>query len=70
MKPGAHGELEITLEPKELDDKLGEVLDAIGAFEPKLPKGISISALGGDPGAELPGAEPEPVYDAKKRASI
>ena len=26
--------------------------------------------MGGDPGAELPDAEPEPVYDAKRRATI
>ena len=45
--------------------KLGEILDELGKFEPKLPKDVLIPALGGDPAAELPGAEPEPVYGAK-----
>jgi Dyp-type peroxidase family len=74
MKPDGRDapveELEILLKPKELNEKLADVLDEIGKLEPELPKDVSIPALGGDPGAELPGAEPEPVYDAKKRATI
>jgi Dyp-type peroxidase family len=62
--------LEIPLKPKELNGKLGEVLEEIGKLEPKLPKDILTSPLGGDPGAELPGAEPEPIYGAKARANI
>jgi len=62
--------LEISLKPQELNAKLSDVLDEIGKLEPNLPKDVVISALGGDPGAELPGAEPEPVYDARKRATI
>lgn len=62
--------LEIPLKPRELNGKLGDVLDQLGKLEPKLAKDVLISALGGDPGAELPGAEPEPVYGAKARASI
>jgi Dyp-type peroxidase family len=62
--------LEIPLKPKELDGLLGDVLDQIGTLEPDRPKDILISALGGDPDAELPGAEPEPVYGAKARANI
>ena len=62
--------LEISLRAKELNVKLGDVFDEIGKLEPKLPKDILISVLGGDPGAELPGAEPEPVYGTKARANI
>jgi Dyp-type peroxidase family len=62
--------LEISAKPKELEDQLGDVLDEIGKLEPELPKNVSLSALGGDPGEELPNAEPEPVYDVTKRASI
>jgi Dyp-type peroxidase family len=74
VKPGppdaAIDELEISLKQKELDDKFGDLLDEIGKLEPELPKDVLISALGGDPGSELPDAEPEPVYDAKKRATV
>jgi Dyp-type peroxidase family len=65
--------LELSLEPNEsseADDKLGDALDEIGKVQPALPKDISISALGGDPAAELPGAEAEPVYDLTKRATV
>jgi Dyp-type peroxidase family len=74
MKPGPADApiemLKISIKPQELNEKLSDVLDELGKLELKLPKDVSISALGGDPGAELPGAEPEPVYDAKKRATI
>jgi Dyp-type peroxidase family len=52
------------------DGAVGDVLEEVGKLEPKLPKDVSLSALSGDPAAELPGAEDEPVYDLKKRASI
>jgi len=61
---------EISLEPKELNEKFLAVLKELGELEPKLPKEVMISALGDDPAAELPDAEPEPVYDAKKRGNI
>jgi Dyp-type peroxidase family len=70
MKPESDEPLDISLPAKELDAKLGDLLGFLGTLEPHLLKDVSISALGGDPGAELPGAEPEPVYDAKKRGSI
>ena len=53
-----------------IDDQFGDLMEQIGKLEPGLPKGISISALGGDPAEELPGAEPEPVYDVKRRSNI
>jgi Dyp-type peroxidase family len=53
-----------------VNDQFGDILEEIGKLEPQLPKDISLSALGGDPAAELPGAEPEPVYDVKRRATI
>jgi Dyp-type peroxidase family len=62
--------LEVSLRPKELNEKFLAFLEEIGEHEPELPKDVSISALGGDPGAELAEAEAEPVYDAKKRAAI
>ena len=63
-------ELEISIKPKELNEKFVKVLAQIGELKPELLKDVSIAALGGDPGAEIPGAEPEPVYDAKKRGTI
>jgi Dyp-type peroxidase family len=62
--------LEVSLKPKELNEKFLAVLEELGKLDPELLKNVSITALGGDPGAELPGAEPEPVYDAKKRGNI
>jgi Dyp-type peroxidase family len=62
--------LEVSLKATELNEKFLAVLEQLGKLDPELLKNVSISALGGDPGAELPGAEPEPVYDAKKRGNI
>ena len=50
--------------------KFGHVLDQLGKAEAKLPKHILIPALAGDPDAEIPGAEPEPVYGLKARGNI
>lgn len=63
-------ELDVTIKPKELNEKFEHVLVELGELKLELLKGLSLSALGGDPDAELPGAEPEPIYDATKRRSI
>ena len=62
--------LEIASDSPGLTTKFSGVLDQLGKFEPKLPKHILIPALAGDPGAEIPGAEPEPVYELKARGNI
>jgi Dyp-type peroxidase family len=62
--------LEIAINSPKLTAEFNSVLGDLGKFEPKLLKGILTSALGGDPDAELPGAEPEPVYGVKARANI
>jgi Dyp-type peroxidase family len=62
--------LEIAIDSPVLTAKFNGVIDELGKFEPRLPKDILIPALGGDPDAELPGAEPEPVYGVKERANI
>ena len=62
--------LEIAIDSPALTTKFSGVLHQLGKFEPKLPKHILIPALAGDPGAEIPGAEPEPVYGLKARANI
>lgn len=68
--PDALKPLEIAINSSALTAEFNGVLDELGAFEPKLPKGIVIPALSGDPAAELPDAEAEPVYDLKARANI
>ena len=62
--------LEFTIDSPALTRKFSGVLQTLGKFEPKLPKGILIPALAGDPAAEIPGAEAEPVYDLKARSNI
>jgi Dyp-type peroxidase family len=62
--------LEITLKPQALTAKFIDLIGAIGKLEPLFPKGVLIPGLGGDPAAEIPGAEAEPVYDTKSRANI
>ena len=62
--------LEIATDSRALTAKFNVALQDLGKFEPKLPSGILIPALTGDPAAELPGAEAEPIYDVKQRASI
>jgi Dyp-type peroxidase family len=62
--------LEIAVDSPTLTAKFNSVLEELKEFEPRLPKDILIPALGGDPDAELPGAEPEPVYGVKARANI
>lgn len=45
-------------------------LNKIGTVPVELPSRLLLPILGGDPGAEVPGAEPEPVYNAAARADI
>jgi Dyp-type peroxidase family len=74
MNPGGPDtpieELEVSLKPKELNEKFLAVLEQIGELGPELPKDVLIPALGADPNAELADAVTEPVYDAKKRGNI
>jgi Dyp-type peroxidase family len=63
-------ELDVPIESKALNRKLGSVLGEIAKLGVTLPKDILLPALSGDPGAELPGAELEPIYDANARANI
>ncbi|HEU4834240.1 MAG TPA: Dyp-type peroxidase [Pyrinomonadaceae bacterium] len=62
--------LELEINSKAVASKFNVALEALGKFEPKFPSGIILPALTGDPGAEIPGADAEPVYDAKQRATI
>ncbi|MFL5543016.1 MAG: Dyp-type peroxidase, partial [Longimicrobiaceae bacterium] len=62
--------LEIRFAKKELDARAAEALKAVEDLHVELPKEVLVSAIGGDPGAEVPGAEPEPVYDAAARGDI
>ena len=61
IKPDALEPLEIAIDSPSLTAKFNVALQDLGKFEPKLPSGILIPALTGDPAAELPGAEAEPV---------
>jgi Dyp-type peroxidase family len=63
-------ELDVPIESKPLNRKLGSVLHEIAKLDVTVPKDILLPALSGDPGAELPGAEQEPIYDATARANI
>lgn len=69
-KPDAFEPLEIALNSVGVAAKFNGVLQELTELEPTFPKGILIPALTGDPAAEIPGAEPEPVYDLKARANI
>lgn len=62
--------LELEVNTQAVASKFNLALEALGKFETKFPGGILLPALTGDPGAEIPGAEAEPVYDAKQRATI
>ena len=62
--------LEITLKPQAVNAKFIDLISVLGKLEPLLPKGVLVAGLGGDPAAEIPGAEAEPVYDTKARANI
>lgn len=70
IKPDTRETLDIAISSPALNTKFNVVLQDLGKFEPKLPSGILIPALAGDPAAELPGAEAEPVYDLRQRANI
>lgn len=68
----------LPLEPPVVTPKLAQKLveKQVAALLPSLhelvkpPGGVLVPALGGDPGAEVPGAEAEPVYGTKARATI
>ncbi len=63
-------ELEITIKQKELETQFHEVLEDLPKVEIALPKDVLIPILGSHFGDDVPGAEPEPVYDPKARANI
>jgi Dyp-type peroxidase family len=52
-----------------LDLSFAKIAGAVAATEAVLPKDVHVSALG-DSGGEIPGAEPEPVYEAAERGNI
>jgi Dyp-type peroxidase family len=58
------------MKSKEIEAKFINTLAILGEAKPLLPKNVLLPALGGDPGAEIPGAEPEPVYGARARRNI
>ena len=62
--------LELPINSRAVTSKFNRALETLGEFEPEFPGGILIPALTGDPGSEIPGAEPEPVYNPKQRATI
>jgi len=70
IKPDKLVPLELAIDSRAVTSKFNLALEELGKFEPKFPGGILLPALTGDPGAEIPGAEAEPVYDAKQRATI
>src|SRR5688572_12550983 len=61
---------ELEIKEQIVQSKFLDVLAQFQKIEIKLPKGVLIPALTGDPGAEIPGAEAEPVYDLKARGRI
>lgn len=64
------GELfDVTVDIDKLEVELNKVLPELVSLIAKRKK-VWITALGGDPEAEVPSAEPEPVYDAKARERI
>lgn len=69
-KLDAYQPLEIATLSRALNAKFTSVLQGLDKLEPQFPKGILIPALTGDPAAEIPGAEAEPVYDLRARANI
>lgn len=62
--------LEISIDAKQLDLRFDEALSSLAQFEDKPPGQVLLPALGGDFGADVQDADPEPVYDAKARANI
>jgi Dyp-type peroxidase family len=62
--------LSLKLGQKAVERQISIILPSLHELGIKLPVGVLIPVLGGDPGAEIPGAEPEPVYGAKARANI
>jgi Dyp-type peroxidase family len=62
--------LKISIKPASLTAQFGNLMHELPKLEIERPKNVLIPVLGGDPAAELPGAAPEPVYDARARANI
>ena len=62
--------IELAINTPAVTSKFNLALAELVNFEAKFPVGILLPALTGDPGAEIPGAEPEPVYTPKQRATI
>ncbi len=60
----------LNLKTAALNKAMMKILPSVADTVAKPLKGIKIPVLGGDPGAEIPGADPEPVYGAKARANI
>jgi hypothetical protein len=50
--------LEISIKPRELDLQFHSVLDDLTQLVVELPTGVLLPTLGGDFGADVPGAEP------------
>jgi Dyp-type peroxidase family len=63
--------LEPSLSAEALAPMFDAALEVLEKAEARLPDHILLPSLSGaDAGSEVPGAEPEPVYDARARASI
>ena len=62
--------LQISINAKKLESQFTNILTEAADIELILNAGLHISSLGTDFGAEVPGAEPEPVYGPKARANI
>jgi Dyp-type peroxidase family len=68
--PATPEPLEISIEPKELELQFRKVLEGVAELVVELPENVLVPVLGGELGTEVPGAEAEPVYGVKARASI
>ena len=68
--PAVPPPLDIALSPKQIEKHFEKVVGELIQHITVRPKGIELAALVGDPGAEIPGTEPEPVYTAAQRDDI
>jgi len=66
----APGPIEPSLSAKKLDTEFQKIVSTLPELVAKLPDKMHLSILGTDFGAEVPGAEPEPVYNATARGDI